>query len=154
MYIYDLQLAEFDLVVTTYETLASDYRASVVSNSTSTPTADRFPVLLKINWFRVIFDESHKLQRNFPAALKICSLRRWCVTGTPFNAKIEAIMGQFAALGVSRLSDEYYWKCLSTGHVNRFASSFEAGTVDAVDTQTGYSMMCSMLIGYLFHIFI
>ena len=41
-------------------------------------------------------------------------MRRWCVTGTPFNSKIETISGQFEAIGATGLHHEDYWKRLTT----------------------------------------
>jgi len=90
--------------VTTYETFASDYRMFVNMSQRKNKTSfsawkSKYPVIMQINWFRVIFDESHKMQHSSRAIDNICALRRWCVTGTPFNAKMGGITGQFQALG-------------------------------------------------------
>ncbi|KAI0847485.1 SNF2 family N-terminal domain-containing protein, partial [Daldinia vernicosa] len=83
-------LCAFDVVLTTYATLAADY-------------ADR-GVLHQMEWYRVVLDEAHWIKnsstRQFQASAALCTKRRWCLTGTPIQNKLEdlASLAQFLQL--------------------------------------------------------
>lgn len=83
------KLAEFDLVVTTYQTLGSDF------------STGKSP-LHQVEWFRVILDESHSIKTLGAVQTQACvalrSSRRWCCTGTPAGTDIADLQGQFAFL--------------------------------------------------------
>ncbi|KAK3502961.1 SNF2 family N-terminal domain-containing protein [Neurospora crassa] len=72
-------LMDTDLVLTTYSTLASDYKKS--------------GLLHKMEWYRVVLDEAHEIRnastRYFRAAASLNTIRRWCLTGTPIQNKLE-----------------------------------------------------------------
>ena len=102
------KLAEFDLVVTTFETLASDWSgltggkgsrkkkgivdASAAAAVTKENDAPKNTPCHKVNWHRVVLDESHKIKGKSGmtrAVNALASKRRWCVTGTPMNNGFE-----------------------------------------------------------------
>lgn len=78
------KLAEYDIVVTTYETLSSDMQG----RSKKVKTGDANPVP-RIHWHRVVLDESHAIKdqstKSFKAIDAIQSTCRWACTGTPVN---------------------------------------------------------------------
>ncbi|KAI1477417.1 SNF2 family N-terminal domain-containing protein [Daldinia eschscholtzii] len=80
----------YDVVLTTYATLAADY-------------ADQ-GILHQMEWFRVVLDEAHVIKnsntRQFRASASLCTKRRWCLTGTPIQNKLEdlASLAQFLRL--------------------------------------------------------
>ena len=101
------KLAEYDLVVTTFETLASDWAgltggrgrkkkgvdgtlaAASVAKENEAP---KNTPCHKVNWHRVVLDESHKIKGKSGmtrAVNALASKRRWCVTGTPMNNGFE-----------------------------------------------------------------
>lgn len=77
------QLAEHDIVVTTYETLSSDSLGR-----TKKCSGDKDPVP-RIHWHRLVLDESHAIKdqstKSFQAIDAIKSTCRWACTGTPIN---------------------------------------------------------------------
>ncbi|KAI2770756.1 SNF2 family N-terminal domain-containing protein [Daldinia loculata] len=83
-------LSSFDVVLTTYATLAADY-------------ADQ-GILHQMEWYRVVLDEAHWIKnsstRQFQASAALCTKRRWCLTGTPIQNKLEdlASLAQFLQL--------------------------------------------------------
>ncbi|KAI5925447.1 SNF2 family N-terminal domain-containing protein [Camillea tinctor] len=83
-------LRSVDLVLTTYATLAADHTGR--------------HVLHQIEWFRVVLDEAHWIRnpssKQFWAAVSLCSRRRWCLTGTPIQNKLEDLtsLAQFLQL--------------------------------------------------------
>jgi len=114
------ELCQYDIVITTYETLGKDM-------STYEPSrcrADNMrPPLLQLNWHRIIFDESHRMgkQSHMTKAVQaLCSKRRWMVTGTPFHSSVESISTQCRGLGFvgigSGLGTDEFWKLMMLDH--------------------------------------
>ncbi|KAK9908100.1 hypothetical protein WJX75_002756 [Coccomyxa subellipsoidea] len=78
-------LACYDVIVTTYWVLASEFGASPQGS------------LYRVRWHRCILDEAHLIRNSrtnaAQAAAKIDATRRWCLTGTPIiNAATDVHM--------------------------------------------------------------
>ncbi|KAM0802320.1 SNF2 family N-terminal domain-containing protein [Usnea florida] len=73
-------LVEYDVVLTTYATIALE-------------VAKRSSLFQKIRWFRVVLDEAHAVRhqstQQFRAVHSLCAERRWCLTGTPIQNRME-----------------------------------------------------------------
>ncbi|MCJ1246954.1 hypothetical protein MMC30_004165 [Trapelia coarctata] len=89
-------LKRYDVVLTTYGTLAAEYnRKQVIDiqrrmnpNWTPTTPADRLPLLGdECKWFRVILDEAqsikNKTTKSAKAVFELQALTRFCMSGTP-----------------------------------------------------------------------
>lgn len=87
----------YDLVVTTYQTLGTDY------GKTKKPAwkAKDHP-LGCIRWHRIVLDESHTVKMPTVQQSKACAALhgnlRWCASGTPVNNSIEDLFGQMIFL--------------------------------------------------------
>ncbi|KAE8440874.1 hypothetical protein EG329_006361 [Mollisiaceae sp. DMI_Dod_QoI] len=72
-------LLDKDIVLTTYETVCSD-----MNNSET---------LRKVPWFRVVLDEAHHIRNRstkcFQATVDLTAERRWCLTGTPVQNRLD-----------------------------------------------------------------
>jgi SNF2 family DNA or RNA helicase len=83
------QLADYDLVITTYQTVAADVH-------------DRAKALPYINWFRIVLDEAHAIRsptaKQSIGACTLAAHRRWAVTGTPVQNKLEDLGALFKFL--------------------------------------------------------
>lgn len=80
------KLAEFDLVITTYGSVASEFNKRQKGGKGDHP-------LEALHWFRIVLDEAHMIREQSTLQSKaICNLeaqRRWAVTGTPVQNKLD-----------------------------------------------------------------
>ncbi|RYP66505.1 hypothetical protein DL770_008789 [Monosporascus sp. CRB-9-2] len=71
-------IVDHDLVLTTYATLSAD--------------CDDLRVLQKVEWYRVVLDEAHWIRNQasnqFRAAENLSAERKWCLTGTPIQNRL------------------------------------------------------------------
>ena len=90
-------LAAFDIVVTTYQTLAADYAKRDAN--------DAFPPLGSIHWHRVLLDEAHLVKavksQQSAACIALHADRRWCCTGTPIGTDVADLFGQVCLAATS-----------------------------------------------------
>jgi SWI/SNF-related matrix-associated actin-dependent regulator of chromatin subfamily A3 len=100
--------AEYDVVVTTYGTVSSEYMPAKTKNPAPVPRKDG---LFSMNWARVVLDEGHTIRNPATKAAVSCTAllaqRRWVLTGTPIVNTIKDLhsMLKFIAItgGLERL---------------------------------------------------
>lgn len=77
-------LAEYDVVIGTYETLRKDLR--ITSSKLQSP-------LLHCQWWRIILDEAQMVCSSTSAAAQMATAiprkHSWCVSGTPISNRIK-----------------------------------------------------------------
>ena len=105
---------DFDLVVTTYQTLAADRGKMTINHPTS-----------QIEWFRIVLDEAHMAKSAATSQSKVCfelrAARRWACTGTPMGTDVTDLHGQLKFLGaypamVQSVFNNWFKEPLSRGH--------------------------------------
>eukprot|EP00249_Psilotum_nudum_P015533 c25378_g1_i1 orf=73-3459(+) len=97
-------LLEYDVVLTTYGVLASEFQ-----NEIERP-------LHSIHWYRVVLDEAHTIKasksQSAQAAFHLTADRRWCLTGTPIQNKLEDAFSLLHFLRVEPWSNWGWWNKL------------------------------------------
>ncbi|XP_042482056.1 putative SWI/SNF-related matrix-associated actin-dependent regulator of chromatin subfamily A member 3-like 1 [Macadamia integrifolia] len=97
------KLRKFDIVLTTYSTLAIDAKF------------DWSPIK-QIEWWRVILDEAHLIKNveanQSEAVINLKAKRRWVVTGTPIQNGSSDLFSLMAFLKFQPFSIKSYWQSL------------------------------------------
>ncbi|PIA59975.1 hypothetical protein AQUCO_00400688v1 [Aquilegia coerulea] len=97
------ELQKFDLVLTTYSTLAAE------ASWEGSP-------MKKMEWFRVILDEAHVIKnaeaQQSKAVIALKAKRRWVVTGTPIQNGSLDLFSLMAFLKFEPFSIKNYWQSL------------------------------------------
>ncbi|XP_021899056.1 DNA repair protein RAD5A isoform X1 [Carica papaya] len=100
-------LAQSDVVITTYGVLASEF---------SGENAEDNGGLFSVHWFRVVLDEAHTIKSSKSlismAAAALVADRRWCLTGTPIQNKLEDIYSLLRFLRVEPWGSWAWWNKL------------------------------------------
>nr|XP_056706370.1 helicase-like transcription factor [Euleptes europaea] len=95
-------LSRQDIVLTTYNVLASDYSAK--SNST----------LHSFKWLRVVLDEGHTIRnpnaQQTKAILDLDAQRRWILTGTPIQNSLKDLWSLLSFLKLKPFTDREWWR--------------------------------------------
>ncbi|KAM8804821.1 helicase-like transcription factor [Eudromia elegans] len=94
-------LSKQDVVLTTYNILASDYGIG-----------DGSP-LHKIKWLRIVLDEGHTIRnpnaQQTKAVLSLEAHRRWVLTGTPIQNSVKDLWSLISFLKLKPFTDREWW---------------------------------------------
>ena len=98
--------AEYDVVITTYQTLASDYMPRGKGFSSKAPERKlRSSGLYSVEWRRVILDEGHTVRnyasKGFAAVCALIAKSRWSLTGTPIVNSLKDLYSQLRFIGIT-----------------------------------------------------
>ncbi|RPA81742.1 hypothetical protein BJ508DRAFT_414637 [Ascobolus immersus RN42] len=99
-------VANYDIVCTTYNTITHEYRKTAQKNGKS--------ALHCIAWNRIILDEAHEIRntatKKFQAVHALKSRYRWCISGTPIQNSVEDIGALFQFLRYRPLESKQAFK--------------------------------------------
>ncbi|RAL13757.1 uncharacterized protein BO97DRAFT_469440 [Aspergillus homomorphus CBS 101889] len=95
------ELSKYDLVITTYSIVLSELSGRGAKRGVSP--------LTKMNMFRIVLDEAHTIREQSAAQtqaiFKLNSQRRWSVTGTPIQNRLEDLLSVTKFLGLYPYDD-------------------------------------------------
>lgn len=131
----------FDVVLTTYGTLASElkrrlvYEEKVKTVADASTVRDNCAVLsTRSKFHRVILDEAHNIKnRNTKTAIAACRISadyRWCLTGTPIQNNIEEM---YSLVKFCRIKPYNGWDKFSRDFVRPLKGRSEAGKERAME---------------------
>ncbi|KAL7269867.1 hypothetical protein RUND412_007451 [Rhizina undulata] len=97
-----MKLKEYDLIITTYQVVAMEY-------SKGLKTRGDCP-LQRMCWFRIVLDEAHMIREQSTlqskAVLALNAQRRWAVTGTPVQNRLEDLAALIKFLRLKPFDDK------------------------------------------------
>ncbi|OAA68681.1 SNF2-related protein [Niveomyces insectorum RCEF 264] len=98
-------LAQFDVVITTYQILVSEHGHSNDSLKSG---------CFGVNWYRVVLDEAHSIKnRNAKMTKACCALSaefRWCLTGTPMQNNLDELQSLINFLRITPYDNLAEWR--------------------------------------------
>ncbi|KAI7083246.1 hypothetical protein KC356_g7715 [Hortaea werneckii] len=107
------ELKKYDVVVTTYQTLTSEFAGSNMAVANG-PRVGCFGV----HWYRIMLDEAHSIKnRNAKSTLACCGLEswyRWCLTGTPMQNNLDELQSLIKFLRIKPYCELGNWKAQIT----------------------------------------
>lgn len=96
------KLSQYDLVITTYSIVLSEISGRGSKRGGVSP-------LTKMNMFRIVLDEAHTIREQSAAQtqaiFKLNSERRWSVTGTPIQNRLDDLLSVTKFLGLVPYDD-------------------------------------------------
>ncbi|KAH8808943.1 SNF2 family N-terminal domain-containing protein [Xylogone sp. PMI_703] len=97
-----INFAEYDVVITTYGTLSTEYMPRGVKQAPAVPRKDG---LFSMTWRRVVLDEGHIIRnprtKAAVAASSLLSKSRWVLTGTPIVNNITDLYSMLKFIGIT-----------------------------------------------------
>jgi len=113
------KLAQFDIVIASYNTVAHEHSHN-----------SRFKALAQLNWYRIVLDEAHMIRNQgtsaFKAACALESKRRWAVTGTPVQNRLDDLGALIKFVKISPFHEKGRFE-------QHFLSPFKTGDDQVLD---------------------
>ncbi|KAF2239625.1 hypothetical protein EV356DRAFT_572405 [Viridothelium virens] len=102
-------LEKYDVVITTYQIVASEHAGSQMDRSEGIRVG-----CMGVHWYRVILDEAHTIKNRNAKMTQACyalqSVYRWCLTGTPMQNNLDELQSLIKFLRIKPFHELKPWK--------------------------------------------
>ncbi|KAJ3145249.1 DNA helicase rad5 [Geranomyces variabilis] len=99
-----------DVVITTYGTVSSEWGGGAGEGG----PGKKASLVFAVEWFRVVLDEAHYIKNkgttNAKSCFKIQAKRRWAVTGTPIQNRLEDLFSLVHFLRIEPWGNYSFWR--------------------------------------------
>ncbi|KAG0203313.1 hypothetical protein BGX28_004370 [Mortierella sp. GBA30] len=106
-------LGKHDVVITTYNLLGTEYSKECKARDPQNGLSKHPSVLQHVDWFRVVLDEAHIIKEvntvQSKAASALTAERRWCLTGTPVQNKLDDLYALVKFLQMRPFDEKVQW---------------------------------------------
>ena len=134
------RIMDYDVVLTTFGIIHAEQAKTTKS------AGGYVSPLQRIEWHRIVVDESHQLKgkntRQSQSVVLLHSQRRWLLSGTPLNTQIDDLFHQFAFFRMPVLHSS---QLLSAVRRHCFAKSGESGSLDDFSPRECFGLLERML---------
>jgi E3 ubiquitin-protein ligase SHPRH len=126
-------LASADIVVSTYNVLASEIHFTQLNPEKSLRQKSKYPrpksPLMTLQFFRVVMDEAQMIESGVSKAAVVARMvprvNAWCVTGTPVRKDVTDLLGLLVFLRYEPIaSTKHIWSSFTTSHKQEFRKLF------------------------------
>ena len=97
--------AQYDVVITTYQTLATDYMPKGKAGGSKPERKLRSTGLYSMEWRRIILDEGHTIRnpssKGAAAVTAVMAKSRWVLTGTPIVNSLKDLYSLLRFIGIT-----------------------------------------------------
>jgi hypothetical protein len=109
------EIQSADVVLTTYDVLKRDVYFVPTERSLREPHENRqISLLLRFQWWRICLDEAQEVENSTTKAaemaLKLSTVHRWAVTGTPVHRGLQDLQGLALFLGSVPWNNKTCWQ--------------------------------------------
>eukprot|EP00300_Choanocystis_sp_HF-7_P017902 c19869_g1_i3.p1 GENE.c19869_g1_i3~~c19869_g1_i3.p1 ORF type:complete len:497 (+),score=125.92 c19869_g1_i3:435-1925(+) len=109
---------EYDVVVTTYNTLAQEIPGRHQSAKAKERNPERGGVLYRCTWHRIVLDEGHCIKNSKTVTARACyavrAHRRWVLSGTPVQNSVKDLYSLFKFFRLKPYDSEQKFKELAS----------------------------------------
>jgi E3 ubiquitin-protein ligase SHPRH len=126
-------LAGADIVVSTYNVLASEIHFTQLNPEKSLRRQSKYPrpksPLMTLQFFRVVMDEAQMIESGVSKAAVVARMvprvNAWCVTGTPVRKDVTDLLGLLVFLRYEPFaSTKHIWSSFTSSHKQEFRKLF------------------------------